>query len=338
MILQIIWFVLIGILFAGFAILDGFDFGVGMLHLFARSDNDRRVLLNSIGPVWDGNEVWLVTGGGALFAAFKDVYATLFSGFYLVLMLLLLALIFRAVSIEFRSKEPMKWWRTLWDINFFIGSLLAALLLGAFVGNLGHGITLDANGDYTGLFWDLLNPYALMVGITTVALFMMHGAIYLVMKTDGELHDRVRGWVNNAIIFFIICAVTTTMVTELYEPHLTQPFKNHPVLFIFPMLMMLAIANIPREIHHKRDFQAFLSSCAAIVLLLIVLSIGMFPTIVYATNNPAYSLTVYNSSSSQYTLRVMLVIACIGMPLVLGYTTYIYYIFRHKVRLDSHSY
>src|SRR5271170_4690950 len=335
MVLQTIWFILIGVLFAGFAILDGFDFGVGMLHLFARSDNDRRLLLNSIGPVWDGNEVWLVTGGGALFAAFKNVYATLFSGFYLVMMLLLLALIFRAVSIEFRSKEPMKWWRTLWDINFFIGSLLAALLLGAFVGNLGHGIALDAKGDYTGLFWDLLNPYALMVGITTVALFMMHGAIYLVMKTEGELHDRIRGWVNNAIIFFIICAITTTMWTELYESHLTQTFKNHPALFILPMLMMLAIANIPREIHHRRDFQAFLSSCAAIVLLLIVLSVGMFPILVYATNDPANSLTIYNASSSQYTLRVMLIIACIGMPLVLAYTTYIYYIFRHKVRLDS---
>ncbi len=338
MILQIVWFVLVGVLFAGYAILDGFDLGVGMLHLFVHEDGDRRLLLNSIGPVWDGNEVWLVTGGGALFAAFSAVYATLFSGLYLVLMLLLLGLIFRGVSIEFRSKEPMIWWRRSWDIAFFAGSLIVTLLLGAFVGNLARGMPLGPHGWFIGSFWSLLNPYALLVGITTVALFMMHGAIYLVMKTEGALHDRVRGWVNNAIIFFIICAVTTTMVTLLYFRRLTDPFRAHPVLFAVPLLLMLAIANVPREISRKKDFLAFLSSCAAMVLLLSVLAIGLFPNLVYARNNPALSLTVYNSSSSPHTLHVMLIIAIIGMPIVLAYTTAIYWIFRDKVRLDSHSY
>ena len=170
MVLQITWFILLGVLFAGYAILDGFDFGVGMLHLLVKDDQDRRILLNSIGPVWDGNEVWLVTAGGAMFAAFKDMYATVFSGFYLVFMMLLMALIFRAVSIEFRSKEPMLWWRKLWDGCFFVGSLSAALLLGAFVGNIARGVPLNAAGTFTGNLLTLLNPYALMVAVTTVAL------------------------------------------------------------------------------------------------------------------------------------------------------------------------
>ncbi len=335
---NVVWFVLLGILFAGYAILDGFDFGVGMLYLLVKDDAERRLLLNSIGPVWDGNEVWLVTGGGAMFAAFPNVYASLFSGFYPVFMLLLLALIFRGVSIEFRSKEPMRWWRNLWDTNFFIGSILASLLLGAFAGNLAYGVALNARGTYTGGFWALLNPYALLVGITTVALFMMHGSIYLVMKTEGNLHDRLRGWVNNSIIFFIICYAATTMATLLYDRHLTSEIRKHPVFFVVAILNMLAIANIPREIFHKRDFRAFLSSCFAIVALLSLLAIGLFPNIVYARNNPANSLTIYNASSSPYTLKIMCIIALIGMPIVLAYTTYVYWLFRGKVRMDRHSY
>ncbi len=337
-VLNVIWFVLLGVLFAGYAILDGFDFGVGMLYLLVKDDAERRLLLNSIGPVWDGNEVWLVTGGGAMFAAFPNVYASVFSGFYPVFMLLLVALIFRGVSIEFRSKEPMRWWRNLWDTNFFIGSILAALLLGAFAGNLAYGVALNARGTYIGGFWALLNPYALLVGVTTVALFMMHGSIYLVMKTEGDLHDRLRGWVNNSIIFFIICYATTTMATLLYDRHLTSEIRKHPVFFVVALLNMLAIANIPREIFHKRDFRAFLSSCFSIAALLSLLAIGLFPNIVYARNNPAHSLTIYNASSSHLTLKIMLIIAIIGMPIVLAYTTYIYWIFRGKVRLDRHSY
>ena len=337
-VLNVIWFVLLGVLFAGYAILDGFDFGVGMLSLLVKDDAERRLLLNSIGPVWDGNEVWLVTGGGAMFAAFPNVYATVFSGFYPVFMLLLVALIFRGVSIEFRSKEPMHWWRNLWDTNFFIGSVLAALLLGAFVGNMAYGVALNRHGTYTGGFWALLNPYALLVGVTTVALFMMHGSIYLVMKTQGNLHERLRGWVNNSIIFFIICYATTTMATLLYDRHLTLEVRKHPIFFVVAILNMLAIANIPREIFHKRDFRAFLSSCFSIAALLSLLAIGLFPNIVYARNNPAHSLTIYNASSSALTLKIMLIIAIIGMPIVLAYTTYIYWVFRGKVRIDEHSY
>ena len=221
---------------------------------------------------------------------------------------------------------------------FFCGSLIVALLLGTFVGNLARGLPLGPNGSFIGTFWSLLNPYALLVGVNTVSLFMMHGAIYLVMKTEGDFHDRIRGWVNNCIIFFIICAVTTTMATLLYFPRLTAPFREYPVLFCVPILLMLAIANVPRQISRRKDFLAFLSSCAGMTLLLAVLSIGLFPNLVYASNDPSRSLTVFNASSSPHTLHVMLIIALIGMPIVLAYTAAIYWIFRDKVRLDSHSY
>ncbi len=336
--LQITWFCLLGLLFAGYAILDGFDLGVGMLHLFVKSDADRRMLLNSIGPVWDGNEVWLVTGGGALFAAFPYVYASLFSGFYMVFMLLLVALIFRAVAIEFRSKEPMGWWRQLWDVSFSIGSLLATVLLGAFVGNLARGVPLDASENYAGTLLGLLNPYALMVAVTTVALFAMHGSIYLVMKTEGDLQTRIRGWVNRAIIFFIICYGITTLATLLYVRHMTFEMRKHPVFFVLAVANMLAIANVPREIHHGRMFRAFASSSASIAALLGLLAVGLFPHLVYATNIESRSLTIYNASSSGHTLGIMLLIALAGMPVVVGYTIYIYWVFRGKVQLDPHSY
>jgi cytochrome d ubiquinol oxidase subunit II len=169
------WFILIGVLFTGYAMLDGFDLGVGALHLFTRTDEERRVMLNAIGPVWDGNEVWLVTGGGALFAAFPNVYATVFSGFYLAFVLLLVALIFRAVAIEFRSKQPMRWWRQMWDVGFGAGSILSSLLIGVAVGNIAWGVPIDARGEFAGTFLGLLGPYPLLVGVTTLALFMMHG-------------------------------------------------------------------------------------------------------------------------------------------------------------------
>ena len=336
--LNSVWFILIGILFAGYAMLDGFDLGTGALHLFTKTDQDRRIMLNAIGPVWDGNEVWLVTGGGALFAAFPEVYATSFSGFYIAMMLLLVGLIFRAVAIDFRSKQEMKWWRQLWDVSFSVSSILSSLLIGVALGNIARGIPLDARGEFIGNFFMLLNPYAIMVGITTVALFMMHGAIYLVMKTEGELQSRIRGWVNNTIIFFIICYVTTTMATLLYVPHMSANIKANPWLFVVPLLNMLAIANIPREIHHRREFRAFLSSCASMIALLALFGIGMYPNLILSNPEVANSLNIYNSASSDKTLGIMLIIAALGMPMVIAYTTSIYWIFRGKVKLDSTSY
>jgi len=271
-----------------------------------------------------------VTGGGALFAAFPEVYATVFSGFYNAFILLLFALIFRAVSIEFRSKQPMLWWRRLWDVSFSLASILAAFLMGVAFGNIVWGVPLDAHREFSGVFLDLLNPFALLVGVTTVALFMMHGAIYTVLKTEGELHDIARRWVKNAIIVFVVCYAVTTLVTLLYLPHMLRYFREYPVLFVVPLVTMLAIANIPREIHHRRDFAAFLSSCAAIVGLMLLVGIGMFPNLVLARPDPSLSLTIFNAASSPKTLKVMLIIAAIGIPLVLAYTTSIYYILARR--------
>ncbi len=332
------WFVLVGILFTGYILLDGFDLGVGALHLLTRKDEHRRMMLNAIGPVWDGNEVWLVTGGGALCAAFPDVYATVFSGFYLPLMLLLAALIFRAVAIEFRSKRPGPVWRRAWDTSFFLGSLLSSFLLGVTLGNFAWGIPLGPDREFAGTLAGLLNPYALLMGLTTVALFMMHGAIYIVMKTEGELHEQARIWVNNCIIFFIMCYAMVTVATLLYVPHMADALRQHPALFLVALANMLAIANIPREIHHGRDGRAFLSSCAAMITLMALYGLNTFPHLVYSLPHPEFSLTAYNAASSPKTLRIMLTIALIGVPIVLAYTVSIYWIFRGKVKLDRMSY
>jgi cytochrome bd ubiquinol oxidase subunit II len=336
--LNTIWFILVGVLFTGYAMLDGFDLGVGALHLFTKNDNERRVLLNSIGPVWDGNEVWLVTAGGALFAAFPNVYATIFSGFYLAFYFLLAALIFRAVAIEFRSKQPMRWWRQMWDVSFSGGSILAALLMGVALGNIAWGVPIDANGEFAGTFLGLLKPYSLLVGVTTVALFMMHGAIYGVMKTEGALHDKLRRWAMNAIIFFVMCSATTTMATLLYVPHMADRVRANPWLFSIVLVNMLSIANIPREFHHNRDRLAFLSSCMAIITLMLLFGLNLFPNMVYSLPNPENSLNIYNAASSHKTLGIMLIIACIGVPVVIAYTVCIYWIFRGKVKIDRMSY
>jgi cytochrome d ubiquinol oxidase subunit II len=332
------WFILIGVLFTGYAMLDGFDLGVGALHLFTKTDEERRIMLNSIGPVWDGNEVWLVTGGGALFAAFPNVYATVFSGFYLAFVLLLVALIFRAVAIEFRSKRPMRWWRQMWDAGFACGSLLSSFLIGVAMGNIAWGVPIDARGEYAGTFWTLLKPYPVLLGITTVALFMMHGAIYALMKTEGPLHERLRGWINNTIILFIICYGVTTMATLLYVPHMAARVRGNPWLFSIVLANMLAIANIPREIHYGRDGRAFLSSCVAMIALMGLFGLEMYPNLILSNPDAANSLTVRNAASSQKTLGVMLTIALTGLPVVLAYTVSIYWIFRGKVKLDRMSY
>jgi cytochrome d ubiquinol oxidase subunit II len=335
---NLLWFILVGGLFAGYAMLDGFDLGVGTLILGIKDDRERRLFYNAIGPVWDGNEVWLVTGGGALFAAFPAVYATVFSGFYLAFMLLLFALIFRAVAIEFRSKEPWSWWRRWWDRGFCAGSTSAALLIGVAMGNIVWGIPLDARGEFAGSFLSLLHPYALLMGVTTVALFMMHGALYLHLKTEGALQARIRTWLNPLIITFIVCYSLITLATLLYVPRMTHVLREQPALFGVVVLLVLAIANLPREIHRGRDWAAFVSSCLTMLLLMALFGLGMFPHMVYSAPEPAHSLTAYNASSSAKTLKIMTLIAAIGVPIVLTYTVTVYYIFHGKVKLGKDSY
>ncbi len=333
------WFTVFVILLMGYAILDGFDLGVGMLHLFARNDEDRRLMLNSIGPVWDGNEVWFVTAGGALFAGFPDIYATLLSAFYVPVMLLLFGIILRAVAIEFRSKQPMKAWRSFWDGAFFSGSFIISCVLGIALGNMIRGIPLNDQKEFTGTLESIFNPYALLIGVLTVALFAMHGSIYILMKTEGELHDRVRKWTHPCMIFFIIAYAVATMATLIYMPHMIEVLHERPIFFLIAIANLLLIANIPRQIHFKRDGRAFLSSCLNILCLLALYGIGTYPEVIRSLNDPEHlSLTIYNASSSKKTLEFLFIIALIGFPIVLAYTTTIYYIFHGKVKLDKHSY
>jgi cytochrome d ubiquinol oxidase subunit II len=337
--LQFLWFTAFVTLLAGYCVLDGFDLGVGMLHLFSKKDHERRLMLNTIGPLWDGNAVWLVTAGGALFAGFPLVYTTICSTFYIPVMLLLSSFIFRAVAIEFRSKQPGAWWRWTWDVLFSLASLLITLVLGVLIGNLIRGIPLDQDHQFTGELLMLFNPYALLTGILAISLFAMHGATFLLVKTEGELHDRIRSKVNPAIILFTLCYAVTTVVTLIYMPHMTEAMKQRPLFLLVALLNILAVANIPREINRGNDWRAFLSSCGNIICLLALYGIGTYPNAVRALDNSEQlSLTIYNSSSSPTTLSILLLIALIGLPMVISYTTMIYWIFRGKVKLDATSY
>jgi cytochrome d ubiquinol oxidase subunit II len=226
----------------------------------------------------------------------------------------------------------------MWDVGFSVGSIVSSLLIGVAMGNIAWGIPLDARGEFAGTFWSLLGPYPLLLGVTTLALFMMHGAIYALMKTEGPLHDRLRGWINNCIILFIICYAVTTMATLLYVPHMAARVRGQPWLFSIALVNMLAIANIPREIHHGRDWRAFVSSCVAMIALMGLFGLEMYPNLVLSNPNPAHSLNIYNAASSPKTLGIMLTIALLGVPIVLAYTVSIYWIFRGKVKLDRMSY
>lgn len=337
--LCIIWFILLNVLLIGYAILDGFDLGVGFLHPFvAQSDTERRLVMNSIGPLWDGNEVWLVTFGGALFAMFPNAYASIFSTFYLPFVLLLFALIFRAVSLEFRSKRASAAWRTFWDMLFFTGSTLAALLFGVAVGALMQGVAVSERGDFLGSMLDLVSGFSVAVGLFTVALLAMHGSIYLYMKTEGALQQRLYGWMLGTWWVYVGCFVIVTFWSTMFIPASLQHFRDNPVLWVVPLANILAIANIMRAIRMKRPFYAFLSSCLVITALVILFSANLFPNLVPAANDPAYNITIFNGASSPLTLKIGLIIVVLGMPLVLSYTSLIYWTFRGKVTLGSDSY
>jgi cytochrome d ubiquinol oxidase subunit II len=312
---------------------------VGILHPLAKSDVERRTFVNAIGPIWDGNEVWLVTFGGALFAAFPHAYATIFSGFYIAFMLLLLCLILRAVSIEFRSKISSPGWRKTWDFGFFISSLGATLLFGVAVGNGVIGIPIDERYVFIGSFWDLLNPYSILVGLLAVAMFAMHGSLFLYLKTpEGELHDRLRQWMWHTWGIFLVLYILATMFTLIAVDRAVPNFQQMPWAGAIVILNVLAIANIPRAIYAGQAGQAFISSCITIIALICLFSLALWPNLVTASNNPDYSLTIGRAASSEKTLTIMLIIAIVGMPLVLSYTAAIYWTFRGKVEVEASSY
>lgn len=335
----VLWFFLLGFLLFGYALLDGFDFGVGMLHnAVGKTDRERRVILNSIGPIWDGNEVWLVTFGGALFAAFPTAYAVIFSAFYIPFMLLLFALIFRATAIEFRSKVHTKLWRDLWDFAFTAASFLAPFLMGVAVGNVVWGLAIDERGIYRGTLFDMLHPYALLMGLLAVSVFAMHGAIYLYLKTEGELQDRVVPWMWRTFGVFNALYIVVTIVTLVYRPEVTRHLVSYPIAWSLVLLNVLAVANVPRSIFKHRPFHAFLSSGFIILALVFLLGAALFPNILVSSHSEAATLTIYDAASSRLTLQIMTLMAGIGMPLVLTYTAIIYWTFRGKVKLGEFSY
>ena len=338
--LQTLWFILIGVLWIGFYFLEGFDFGVGMLIPFlGKRDEERRAIINAIGSTWDGNEVWLLTAGGATFAAFPHWYATMFSGFYLPLFLLLVGLIIRGISFEYRSKDANPAWRSRFDWMIAIGSFLAALLLGTAFANLAKGVPIDVDMNYVspnGIMTTigLLNPFGLIGGLTTVAVFLLHGANFLALKLDGELRERAREFANKLYVFAAIMVVALAGTTYIYTDILTKIGVNPGII---PIVSVVALLSAIYFINRKMEGWAFIVVSVHIVLTQVAFFTLMFPRVMVSSIDPAYSLTIYTASSSQYTLTVMSIVALIFVPIVLAYQGWTYYMFRKRITTDKKS-
>jgi cytochrome d ubiquinol oxidase subunit II len=327
--LNILWFILIGVLYTVYFVLEGFDLGVGILLPFlGKSDTERRVVLNTIGPHWDGNEVWLLTAGGATFAAFPQWYATLFSGFYLPLFLILVALIFRGVAFEFRSRDDNKIWRAFWDLALFAGSLIPALLWGVAFANIVKGIPIDAAMQYTGGFWNLLNPFALVAGVVSLVGFTLHGAHFLTLKTEGEVLSRAKKWVKGLWIVEIAAYVVLIFAGFTFG-HIFTSFGMNASLVLMLGLVLLVVN---RFLVAKKKFNlAFIFSAVIILLTSAAIFLQLFPNVMISSTDPSNNLTIYNAASSAYTLGVMSKVALILVPIVLAYTAWSYFIFRKRI-------
>ena len=327
-ILQITWFILIGILFAGYAVLDGFDLGIGsLLPILTKNDEKKvSVLFRSIGPVWDGNEVWLITAGGALFAAFPHAYATVFSGFYLALMLVLFGLILRAVSIEFFTLETEN--KGIWAKTFFIGSIIPSILFGVALGNVIMGVPLDASMEFTGNFFTLLRPFPLATGLLGFTAILMQGLTYTMLKTEGEIHDTAKVlagkvWYGYIVMFLFAAVLSFISVTGS---------ACNIIAWIAAAISLGSLFAAKMLIGKGEEFKAFLASSLAFISLWGIAGALQYPVLVRAINDPALSITAFNASSSQLTLSVMLGIALAGMPVVIGYSIYVYRVYRGKVK------
>ena len=333
--LNILWFVLVAVLYAGFFFLEGFDFGVGMLlPALGRKDVERRAIINTIGPHWDGNEVWLIVAGGATFAAFPQWYATLFSGFYLGFFLLLFALIVRGVGFEFRSKLSAARWRYGWDWAIAVSSFVAAFLLGVVFTNLVRGVPINAAMQYTGGFFTLLNPISLLGGLTVVMLFLFHGANFLTLKLSDGLRERARNATRTYFTAVLLFALGL-FAALLFTP---SAFSTKGVFSaVLPVLAAASLVVSRVMMGKKKEGWAFICSSLAVVLTVAALFTALFPNVMVSTTNPANNLTIYNASSSPYTLKVLSIIAAVMVPVVLAYQTWTYVIFRKRVKADTKS-
>jgi cytochrome d ubiquinol oxidase subunit II len=320
------WFIVIAILWTGFFVLEGFDFGVGMLHDVVGTDEaERRAAINTIGPLWDGNEVWLIVAGAGMFAAFPGWYATMFSALYLALVLLLASLIIRGVAFEYRGKRDAARWRRTWDVLLTTGSLLAPLLIGVALGDLLHGLPINASQNFTGSFWDLLQPYAVFTGVTFVLICLLHGATFLCLKTTDRMRERswlaarrVAPFTTAAVIGFIIWTHVTAS---------TAFFLN--VIELLAILAAIAAAWLVYE--HREGF-AFAASTVTIAACVVSIFVDLYPNVMVSSTSHAYNLTVYNTASGAYSLKAMTVVVIIFLPLVLAYQSWTYYVFRKRVR------
>lgn len=337
-VLQHLLYFVLGIAAIFYVALDGFDLGVGILHLFIKGDKNRRILINSIGPVWDGNEVWLVIIGGVLLAAFSPVYAAILSGFYTPVMLLLLGLIFRVCAIEFRSKSESKFWRQAWDVIFTLSSVALSFILGTTLGNLVVGVPLGQNREFESTVIEFFNPYSMLVGLTAIFLFASHGAIYLMMKIDDELIDKVKPLFKRFMIVFLLLYLALSLVTIKFYPYMIDKMSSFPFLFILPLLGFISLFSTFYLTNKQYFGFAFITSALGMAFLLAVFGLGTYPVMVKSTLDPHYSLTLYNASSSKKTLGILTIIVAIGVPTVIAYGTFIYHTFRGKVKLDKHSY
>ena len=325
--LTTVWFVLIAVLWVGYFALEGFDFGVGMLlPVLARDDTERRVMINTIGPVWDLNETWVIVAGAALFAAFPEWYATLFSGFYLPLLLILLALILRGVSFEYRHQRPEKVWKARFDRMIVVGSAVPAFLWGVAFANIVAGVPLDANHDYIGTFFGLLNPYALLGGLTTLLLFFTHGVVFVALKTDGEIRGRARRLAVRAGALTIVVAASFLVWTSV-------AFGTPASILLSAGAAVVLVGSFLANLR-GRERLAFGLMATTIGLAVLSLFLALFPGVMPASNDPANSLTIVNASSSQYTLEIMSWVALIFLPLILAYQGWTYWVFRKRLSRD----
>lgn len=335
MILNTIWFLIIAFLFIGYFILEGFDFGVGMLLPFVgKSDTERRMVINTIGPHWDGNEVWIITAGGALFAAFPHWYATLFSGFYIALFLLLAGLIMRGVAFEFRSKDENPKWRSFWDWMIFLGSLIPSFLWGVALTNFIDGVPISDNFLFVGNFWDLLNPYTIIGGFVSLAGFLLQGAIFLTLKLEEPFAAKINKiarkiWVPN-IILIIFFVIQTYFFTDILNQLGVNPG-------IIPVAAVLSLFSVGWLVYNNLNGWAFLMNCLTILFSTSTIFKILYPRVLVSNISPEYNLTIINSASSPYTLKVMSIIALIFVPIVLGYQIWSYWIFRQRITGDKNS-
>ena len=338
MLLQANWFFLWGLLWAMFFVTDGFDFGIGTLYPFlGKSDEDKRIMINSIGPLWDGNEVWLITAGGVTFAAFPLMYATMFSSLYSALMLILFALILRGVAFEFRNKVDSAGWRKLWDSCIFIGGLIPGLLFGVAFANIYQGIPIDADQIYRGNLLTLLNPYGLLGGFVYLFFFMEHGAIWLAIKSEGDLHQRAAATAAKlwpvVLILSVGFLIFSKFTTNLYNNYLT-----HPILFAVILITVLALIGIRFYLSKKAYFKAWFASALTILGATFFGLIGLFPNMLPSSINADYNITAFNASSSPLTLKIMLVVVIFFLPVVIGYQLWAYNLFKGKVTAEDLAY